>query len=905
MAYRDDAGKIKRMIHKKRKSLKNILCAGAAVVLLLLLTGGAEPETVLAESYNMNLGTDMLVSQTPWNAGDGQILYYGHWLDTPTAYRVLPDSAETQTAEQDSILLDADRVLWQQPFQNSLIANGEQESGNPNEWSGCDLEQYLEEKYNALFSALEAETVVQTELLAREAYNPGYATVFDYASSNRLFLLSAQEISTLYTNETEAKKEGENSYYWLRSASLDQDNFVGMVFSNGRIFMANVNGAYIGVSPAFRLNKDAVLLVSKTTGWSGKSAAVSEGAVGSSSGREWKVTLKDEAKSVSIPVGRYMTEDENGVITVPFTCSDDNDQNPINQISVMITDRDCNDADAQILYYGALQDIRNEAGEPTSVQQNMSGTGTFPMPDGIPSDVQIYILAEHISSDYSTDYASMPADTRHVHCVCGAGTDIGDHVTHTDVEWQALPYGYTGGSLSAGNYCLDEDLSLQEPMVLHGEVSVCLNGHKVSYDGADAMVQVTEGSTLHVGDCLGTGSFISSETTMHLVSGEVYQYGGEIYGTVWIEQGSYYFNGGKVEGNPGFVVSGGSLYLSGEPQIPASSDKNTGIQLGEFGFIYAQGAGGVPYTGETIRIQTDRMVGEVAVYGVVEQNKAKFVKDTEKELYAKDGVLVVHDYHIGGRASYFRKAVCDICGEEYGELVTDTMPPTGTIRIGAHTWDTLFAKLTFDLYFNQKQDVTISASDDSYEQEGFTEDKEASIYYYVDESGGNLQKEELQNKTFLPYSSAFAIEPDKQCVVYARLTDHAGNSTYLSSQGIILDATAPVIHGVTEGGSYSDYLHFTVTDDHLDTVMVDGNILKAENGVYTLQGKETQQTITVTDFAGNKSTKKVTVKVVTHEQKVHAPDTEDRTGKAAPYLMLMLLAALATWGCLSVLNDSR
>ena len=143
----------------------------------------------------------------------------------------------------------------------------------------------------------------------------------------------------------------------------------------------------------------------------------------------------------------------------------------------------------------------------------------------------------------------------------------------------------------------------------------------------------------------------------------------------------------------------------------------------------------------------------------------------------------------GGTASYFEKATCSVCGGEYGSLLTDTTAPTGEITLGTNRWNSFLNTITFGLFFNETQSVGIKADDDSYTHTGYTDDKAVKIEYLIHEDEG-LSQDKLEKQTFTEYTGKFNIAPDQKCVIYVRLTDHAGNVTHLSSDGIVLDGTA-------------------------------------------------------------------------------------------------------------------
>ena len=135
-----------------------------------------------------------------------------------------------------------------------------------------------------------------------------------------------------------------------------------------------------------------------------------------------------------------------------------------------------------------------------------------------------------------------------------------------------------------------------------------------------------------------------------------------------------------------------------------------------------------------------------------------------------------------------------------------------------------------------------------------TDDKAVKVEYYLYSGDTALTKADLASKTFTAYSGTFNINPDNKYVVYARLTDHAGNVTYISSEGVVLDATTPVISGVENGKVYCEAQTVTVTEDYIESVKVNGTAVTLdENNQFTLNPAEGTQTIVVTDKAGNVS----------------------------------------------------
>lgn len=216
---------------------------------------------------------------------------------------------------------------------------------------------------------------------------------------------------------------------------------------------------------------------------------------------------------------------------------------------------------------------------------------------------------------------------------------------------------------------------------------------------------------------------------------------------------------------------------------------------------------------------------------------------------------------LGGEESYFALPVCEVCKNEYGALLVDTTVPTGKISIESDVWASLLNAITFDHFFKETQTVEITADDDSYGMAGYTADKAAQVAYLLDDGDTALTVDELENMRFTEYTGPFNIEPDQRLVVYARITDHAGNVTYISSDGLVLDATPPAVTGINDGGTYYATRVVNVTDENLDTVTLDGALVTG--GSFELAGDvDRSYTIVATDRAGIVTEVTVTMKPI-------------------------------------------
>ena len=183
-------------------------------------------------------------------------------------------------------------------------------------------------------------------------------------------------------------------------------------------------------------------------------------------------------------------------------------------------------------------------------------------------------------------------------------------------------------------------------------------------------------------------------------------------------------------------------------------------------------------------------------------------------------------------------------------LWKDIEKPTGKISLDTNEWKTLLNTITFGLFFKDTQTVTITATDNSGDA--------VKIEYLL--SAKELTEAELASAAFTAYTAPFGIDPDNEYIIYVRLTDNAGNTDYICSDGIVLDGTSPVITGIENGKTYCEAQTVTVDEKYVDTVTVNGTAVTLdENGSFTLSPADGEQKIVVTDKAGNTAEMTVTV----------------------------------------------
>ena len=196
------------------------------------------------------------------------------------------------------------------------------------------------------------------------------------------------------------------------------------------------------------------------------------------------------------------------------------------------------------------------------------------------------------------------------------------------------------------------------------------------------------------------------------------------------------------------------------------------------------------------------------------------------------------------------------------EGVADITAPDTEIKVSNKTWKSILNTITFGLFFKETQKAEITATD-----KGSGVNK---YYYYVDKSGSekSLTEKQLQAVDWKEGTSVTFSE-DSNYVIYAKVTDKAGNIKYVSTDGIVIDTIAPQVSGVESNQTYTKTQTFTVTDNNLDTVKVDDKVVTS----YTLVPKKGTYTIEVTDKSGNKTTLN---NITVNWEKVKKPTVESK-----------------------------
>ena len=186
----------------------------------------------------------------------------------------------------------------------------------------------------------------------------------------------------------------------------------------------------------------------------------------------------------------------------------------------------------------------------------------------------------------------------------------------------------------------------------------------------------------------------------------------------------------------------------------------------------------------------------------------------------------------------------------------DKTDPTGRVEFVERTgWEKFVNTITFGLFYKEEVTVKTTASDNlsgvakieyAYSNEAKTLDEVKTIADWTEYNG----------------EFGVTLEDAKKFVYFVRITDKAGNVTYLSTDGAEYDTTAPVLYGIENGGVYHGDKVFKATDDNFLKIEVDGvditNTTEGDNE-FEIVADNAEHTVTVTDKAGNVTEYKITV----------------------------------------------
>ncbi len=160
-------------------------------------------------------------------------------------------------------------------------------------------------------------------------------------------------------------------------------------------------------------------------------------------------------------------------------------------------------------------------------------------------------------------------------------------------------------------------------------------------------------------------------------------------------------------------------------------------------------------------------------------------------------------------------------------VMLDNKAPSGEIAMGQSKWNTFLNNITFGLFFKDTKAITVESTDIGSGM--------AKTEYYL--SGAEVS-DISRVDSWTEYTGPVTVEPNRKVIVYAKLTDAAGNVSIINSDGAVL---------FTDSTSGTASVSFTKsgTADMTAAVNLNGNTIKAvriggttltENTDYTVSG---------------------------------------------------------------------
>ena len=849
----------------KKRILSLLLCC---VMLIGLL-----PTTAFAAGTGkaIQLGTSGISGYDTAKGGTGyDYIYMGSYNSSPVKWRVLDDQTNFDsngdgTNETGLFLLSED--LLGSGGRGDVYFDGT--SPYSNAWQGSDAQAWCNTFESSNLDSLELAAILATtksdDAFTSSTHNVSFAASTNILNSDQVFFLSAEEaVNSEYGFTDDAARianyGNSASTWWLRSPYADFTSSTGLVDGYGRVYDGGV-GLGWAARPAFNLNLNSVLFTSAAVGGKpdGGLTTISE-----YSGNEWKLTLKDSSRSNFAVTSAAVTAYTNGsTVEISYTGA----KTGANEyISALLVDDNGNPT-----YYGRSNAPLTET----------DGTAQLSVPAGFAEgNYMLKVFNEQYNDNYKTDYAS-------------DFTDISLTVKkRVDEQFTLAPGGTYYFDLSGANIPGTANGDLPDSTLHYVPFTYAgtIEAYKLTSEMATTEEYAQQNKyphSLFVADYVVTHTVSWNDLdTASLIFGKDYVAGGVGYTLRAPSVGSGHTGSGDIERgtpqsnewdavldkNSGYIKNWNGIYSWGQDTTRKNSSNRAvrGYTSARF-WLYitatssypsvcfrpvlevlnadALGSDGLKVV--TLDLGGGKLGGNSDAIHIIVKTGSEFTAP------ASDGMT----RPAGDTGSYFMWL--DSNGNSYAPGASvpadvtkltaqwrDTAVPTGEIKIAENSWKSFFNTITFDLFFKDTQMVTVTAADNS--------GKAVTVEYLLSDKA--LTQSELARMTFTAYSAPFSINPDNEYVIYAKLTDTSGNVAYINTNGIVLDATVPVISGIEAGKTYCAAQTVTVTEKYISTVKVNGTEVSLdENGQFVLSPASGKQTIVVTDKAGNETRVTVTV----------------------------------------------
>ena len=856
---------------------KRILSLMLCCVMLL----GLMPTTAFAAGTGkaIQLGTSGISGYDTAKGGTGyDYIYMGSYNSSPVKWRVLDDQTNFDsngdgTNETGLFLLSED--LLGSGDRGDVYFDGT--SPYSNAWQGSDAQAWCNTFESSNLDSLELAAILATtksdDAFTSSTHNVSFAASTNILNSDQVFFLSAEEaVNSEYGFTDDAARianyGNSASTWWLRSPYADFTSSTGLVDGYGRVYDGGV-GLGWAARPAFNLNLNSVLFTSAAVGGKpdGGLTTISE-----YSGNEWKLTLKDSSRSNFAVTSAAVTAYTNGsTVEISYTGA----KTGANEyISALLVDDNGNPT-----YYGRSNAPLTET----------DGTAQLSVPAGFAEgNYMLKVFNEQYNDNYKTDYASDFTDIS-----LTVKKRVDEQFTlapggtyYFDLSGVSIP-GTANSGNSYGAASLPDTTLHYVPFTYAGTIEA----YKLT-----SAIETTEeyaqqnkyAHSLFVADYVVTND-VSWDTlnTANLIFGKDYAIGGVDYTLRAPSVGSGYTGsddskrGTPLSNEWDRILDKDSGYIKNWSEMSSWGQDTPGNATASFRALRGYksvrfwnngkaqhfknilgfrpvlevlnadtlGSGGLKVV--TLDLNGGKLGGSSDAIQIIVKSSESFAAPASDGMTRPNGNTGSYFMWLGSNGKLY--APGDSVPADVTKLTAqwrDIAVPTGEIKIAENGWKSFFNTITFDLFFKDTQMVTVTAADNS--------GKAVTVEYLLSDKA--LTESELAGMTFTAYSAPFSINPDNEYVIYVKLTDTSGNVAYINTNGIVLDATVPVISGIEAGKTYCAAQTVTVTEKYISTVKVNGTEVSLDkNSQFALSPASGEQTIVVTDKAGNETRVTVTV----------------------------------------------
>ena len=855
---------------------KRILSLMLCCVMLL----GLMPTTAFAAGTGkaIQLGTSGISGYDTAKGGTGyDYIYMGSYNSSPVKWRVLDDQTNFDsngdgTNENGLFLLSED--LLGSGDRGDVYFDGT--SPYSNAWQGSDAQAWCNTFESSNLDSLELAAILATtksdDAFTSSTHNVSFAASTNILNSDQVFFLSAEEaVNSEYGFTDDAARianyGNSASTWWLRSPYADFTSSTGLVDGYGRVYDGGV-GLGWAARPAFNLNLNSVLFTSAAVGGKpdGGLTTISE-----YSGNEWKLTLKDSSRSNFAVTSAAVTAYTNGsTVEISYTGA----KTGANEyISALLVDDNGNPT-----YYGRSNAPLTET----------DGTAQLSVPAGFAEgNYMLKVFNEQYNDNYKTDYASDFTDisltvkkrvdeqfslapggryyfdlsAMNIPGTVNTGNIFGA-TSLPDTTLHYVPFTYAG-TIEA--YKLPAEMATTEEYAEQNKyphslfVADYAVTHTISWGGLndEGLIFGKNYASGGVDYTLRAPSVGSNSTGSGDSQRGVPQ--SNEWDTMLNKDSGYIQNWNRMFSWGQDVSSGGASYraVRGYSSARFWSDKLAAKSFPYVGFrpvlevLNADTLGSDGLKAVTLDLNGGTLGGSSDAIHIIVKTGSTFTAPASDGMTRPDGNTGSYFMWLGSNGKLYAPGAS--VPADVTKLTAqwrDIAVPTGEIKIAENGWKSFYNTITFGLFFKDAQTVTVTAADNS--------GKAVTVEYLLSDKA--LTESELAGMTFTAYSAPFSINPDNEYVIYAKLTDTSGNVAYINTNGIVLDATVPVISGIEAGKTYCAAQTVTVTEKYISTVKVNSTEVSLDkNSQFALSPASGKQTIVVTDKAGNETRVTVTV----------------------------------------------